>query len=427
MVLTFAIIVSIAFIMKITKTKILSPAGIQNAMWIFFIIGAYALLSKSYSFRNVGIIWIVAYCLINTIFYCIIDSSAIQKDTDFYSYYSNINIPWNLLKLFIGLSFLSLLITIVSNGISISSINSLSSLQSTSNQIAIQHYSGDANNSTLLLLLNTFSYITPLCSGYSLIYAINKNQKVTCFFSSVPVIVSSILTTAKSGVIAYVILFFVGYVTSYICVNHEVPLINIKVFIKIIIAFLALMIFFYFTFWLRIGENGNLYNMIVTKLGEYAFGHIQSFDQWFSQFAFSVKPRFGASTFLAISSKLSGQDKAAGVYDFINGSCTNVFTQFRPLIEDFTPIIALFILLLIGAITSFQYVELKNGRNTITCQFWFSVNMFYLLYFIISAWTYTSYMIAFFVYFIYIFFSNKVKFVSTSIFGFKTHKKFGLK
>lgn len=409
MTLSFFLIILIILFMFISRISILSPVGIQNCMWLFFIAGALSFLSKSYSFSFAGINWILSYCLLNTIMYSILSSRLAWRNSTI-KYLHVIGIPWHLLFFFIVMSFLSFVITLVSNGVSINSLTNLSSLQNTSHSMAVQHYSEIDSNSIGLKFLNTFLYVSPLCAGFSLPFARSKSKKILCISSIIPNIMLVILTTAKLGIIAYVILFFVGFLSSYLSINNKVPEINAKIFVYIIVGFIAFLCFIYFSFWLRIGSTDkSIFNVIITKIGIYAFGHIQGFDVWLKNFNYDEMPGFGVKTFLAISSRIFNSVRQAGVYGILHGSCTNVYTQFRPLIEDFTPIIGLIILLLVNGLTSYAYLCIKNGINSIGTIFFFSFNMFYFLYFIISAWTYSSYILTFAFFYIFLLFTYKIK------------------
>lgn len=419
MAVSIILILIIVILMLISKIKILTPAGIQNFMWIFFIIGSYALLSPNYSFTYKGVIWILLYCLFNTIIFAEVTRRAshsrnsYKNNEELISYYAECKIPWNLLSMFLTLSFLSFVIKMLNNGLSMGIFHNLNTLQTVSHTMAVQHYAGGNESSIMEQILNTFLYISPLASGYSLVHADNKRRKLLCLSSFVPILLVVILTTTKLALIAYVIFFLVGFLTAYISRYHCVPNVNTKVLLGGISAFGFLMLVFYLSFWLRIGASeADMFTTIITKLGIYCFGHIQGFDQWFAQYSFKLAPKFGMSTFLAFSSKLLGHEKQAGVYGIIANSCTNVYTQFRPLIEDFTPSIALAVILILSVISAFQYINLVNCRNTITCQLLFAINLFYFLYFIISAWTYTSYVLTFLLFWIFLVFTYKLEIIN---------------
>ncbi|HFR3367804.1 TPA: oligosaccharide repeat unit polymerase, partial [Streptococcus suis] len=148
------------------------------------------------------------------------------------------------------------------------------------------------------------------------------------------------------------------------------------------------------------------------KLGIYAFGHVQAFDIWLQTYL-SSKPELGlgTNTFLAFSSILGLQDKKQGIYAFISGSSTNVFSQFRALISDFGIVFSLFIVLLLGLVLNILNDNLINssGRVSVFQQVFYISILFYLLYFIVSPWAYMTFVAAFIIFYFYLLVAFYVK------------------
>lgn len=172
----------------------------------------------------------------------------------------------------------------------------------------------------------------------------------------------------------------------------------------------------FFSFVLRIGNNvANNTEIITNKLALYAFGHIQSFDVWFDNQNFSLfNLDFGSNTFLAIASFLKIKNKQQGVYGFINGSSSNIFTPFRALISDFGPVVSLLIIFVIGIIIKklLVSIEFSDSRNLIFEQVFLISLLFYLWFTFISPWVYMTYIFTFLIFYIYV------------VVAFKLHIKF---
>lgn len=414
MVLSIILIIFLLFIVKLFKIDILSPAGIYITVWLFFICGSVLFLGKEYKFTFYGINWILISCyiwiIIEILFRYI---NKLNAKINFSKV--SISISWNLLVFFIVLGICSVIYSMFTSGISINVFSNFSSLQDTAHMSAVNRYSSSGEaNSLIGQVLSSFVYISPVCSGYSYVHAKNKKQKIICYCSILPSLFSMLLTSAKLALIAFVILFFIGFYISYIFYYKYIPAIKKKNFIIILICAIALYTLFYLSFVLRIGsDESNLSKIIIEKLLIYAFGHIQGFDIWFYENSFKIYDYgFGKNTFLAISSKLGLAEKKQGIYGFIPGTCTNVYTQFRSLIEDFGPILSIIILISIAFIIYFilKKVTLEKKPRVLS-QTILAALLFWNLYFIVSPWVYTTYIITFIVFGIFLYVSFNFKFV----------------
>lgn len=400
------------FLLKFFKIKIIEPAGLFSYVWLLFILGSIIFLKREYQFFYSGINWILFSAILFTI--CAALFSKVNPRTIVNSSQElSFVMPWWLLSFFLALAFLRVMYLIYSQGASLSVFSDFSTLQSFSHQASVQRYSGEESFSIIGQLLGTFIYATPLCAGYSLVYAKKKWQKLLCYSSFFPPLLSMLLTSAKLAVISYVIFVFVGYYVSYLARYKQLPQVNVKLLSRLSIAFVTLLGLFYISFVLRIGQTSeNVVGTIITKLAIYAFGHIQAFDLWFEEFAFRLPEYgFGISTFLAISSQLGLATKKIGIYDFIFGASSNVYTQFRGLIEDFGPILSLGILVILFILCYYCIVLVKKKPLAILPQVVLSATLFYLLYFIVSAWAYTFYIITFIIFCIYLFVARYIRFV----------------
>lgn len=413
MVFSIILIIFLIFIVKLFKIDILSPAGIYTTMWFFFICGSVLFLGKEYKFTFYGINWILISCYIWIIIE-ILFRHINKLNTKISFPKSSISISWNLLVFFIVLGICSVIYSMLTSGISFNVFSNFSSLQNTAHDAAVNRYSGAETSSLVGQILGSFVYISPICAGYSFVYVKNKKEKAICFSSILPAVFSMLLTSAKLALIAFVILFFIGFYISYIFYYKHIPTVKKKTFITTLIFAIVLYTLFYLSFVLRIGSGeSNLSKVVIEKLMIYAFGHVQGFDVWFYENSFKIYDYgFGKNTFLAISSKLGLAEKKQGIYGFIPGTCTNVYTQFRSLIEDFGPILSIIILISIAFIIYFilKKVTLEK-KPSVLSQTILAALLFWNLYFIVSPWVYTTYIITFIVFGIFLYVSFNFKFV----------------
>ena len=410
MAVTFILILIIVFLLRALKIKTCEPAGLVSYVYIFFILGSIFLLGDKYTFTYKGIWWLLTCCL----FFVIVSTLfRRRKNVDLTCEIINPEIHWKLLFVFIAIGMTSVLISMITMGVDFSVFTNFSLLQNTAHTASMNRYSAGAETgSTLTQVIGSFIYICPVCAGYSYIYANEKKYKILCWVSMLPAFLAMLLTAAKLAVVSAVILFFVGYYISYIFFYKRVPELKFSLFLKGICAFAVLYFLFFFSFILRYGSNEkNILNLIQTKMIVYGFGHIQGFDTWFGRYALAYDDyTFGGSTFLAISSKLGVLEKGQGVYGVISGSCTNVYTQFRGVIQDFGIFLSLAVMIILFMIVSWQYQKLIRCKLPhVLLQTLFLANIFWLMFFFISAWTYTTYILTMIVFYSYLYVSYKVK------------------
>ena len=415
MEITILLIAVLLSMMMVFRIRIMEPAGIYSVMWILFIVGSIVSLKNQYEFAYSGINWIlVSCCMAIIVSYFFAPKLKVLEQTKTIS--KNMpSIPWKLLICFILIAMCSVGYTMVTAGVGFDVFLNFTSLQNTAHIASVNRYSSGENVVSLLnQVLGTFIYIAPICAGYSFIFAENKMKKMICFSSALPALFSMLLTSAKLSVIAFVMLFFVGFYIAYVYQKGHVPYIKAKTIGLLSIAVIMLYALFYLSFVLRIGnEEKNISKTIVDKLMIYAFGHVQGVDIWFDRNAFNIGDyAIWKNTFLAISSKLGLAVKNQGVYGFIPDVCTNVYSQFRGLIEDVGPFFAIVILFAFFMLSYFMLSKIASGqRNCVIAQTLLAANLFWLIYFIVSAWTYTTFLLTFVIFGFFLYICFYMKFV----------------
>ncbi|MEO7367065.1 MAG: hypothetical protein ABIZ36_03860, partial [Gemmatimonadaceae bacterium] len=110
-----------------------------------------------------------------------------------------------------------------------------------------------------------------------------------------------------------------------------------------------------------------LLDVVLVKLVTSAFGHMTVFSQWLAEYWYQpFNPSLGRVTFagplemLGISQRIPGLFDS--VVDLIAGESSNIYTAFRPLIQDFTIPGALAILGLLGFVGGIGFRSVAAGR-----------------------------------------------------------------
>lgn len=392
---------------KFLKIPVSSPPVIYSLVWCAFIFFSNLILKQNYTFSYLGIFWIFSSCFFLSLGYSFKTITKKIRISEVEKNFIEPQISWFLLSVFTFLGFFGFVLSATKYGVSLNVFADFTSLQSASNSISVQRYSGSGvGTSTIEQILNSFIYVLPLCGGYSLLYANTLKKKILIVLTAIPSLLSMLLTSAKLAIVAYVILFFVSYYVSYLYLNKQFISFNYKKMLHILLIAFSLYQLFYLSFILRIGSSSaNLGKIIVTKMGIYAFGHVQAFDVWLQTYL-SSKPELGlgTNTFLAFSSILGLQDKKQGIYEFISGSSTNVFTQFRALISDFGIFFSLLIVLILGIVLNILCNNLISPSRKVSIfqQVLFISILFYLLFVFTSPWAYMTFVAAFVIFYLYL-------------------------
>ena len=298
-------------------------------------------------------------------------------------------------------------ITLIQNyGLSLKNFTSLDLLLQMNNYMAIQRYTGNVSTSLLNRVLLIFVYAAPMCGGYSYIYSKKRIDKVISLLTLLPVLFILLIENTKAPVIACVIFFLIAMFTAYLVKNEAVPKINFKKMSKWLALFFIIFSLLFVSMMFRIGKfDISTFEIVKVKIGNYIFGHIPAFDHWFSSNCNDLPYSFGIQTFISIFDTLGIQNRIQGVYaeSYVGGALgSNVYTYLRGLISDFGIIGSLLFLISFLGITNYNYQRIKAGSKKIISQIVIMVNYSFILFFFVSIFSYTSFVIAFVIYGIFL-------------------------
>lgn len=133
------------------------------------------------------------------------------------------------------------------------------------------------------------------------------------------------------------------------------------------------------------------------------FGHATVFGQWYDAGGPGASaPTWGAFTFAALYDVLGLGQRRPGLFAesvvLSSGDETNLYTLFRPLIDDFTPVGALLALVAFGVVGGVAFRSAQRGRHEgipVLAGFYATT----LYGFVTSIWIYNSTMAAFVIFF----------------------------
>lgn len=378
-----------------SKLKISNPATIFVAMWCALVFVSVLIWKPNYSWNYKGIYWILGACFVCEVGAILGNKLRLNNANGTGKDVFN-GASWKVLLLFIVLAFMKNLVDLHNYGFSVLDIFRPSSWSGIRVVMTDERYSGSGGIVSLSgQLLTCFMYLVPLYAGFCLNYAKKKRHYIACAVCFIPILMSMILTSAKAGFIASAMLFAIGFLSSNLYKNKKDLKLNLKnITLVLILLFGVAAVLFIAMLW-RAGGGGNVVKIVADKFFVYAFGSVPAFDNWFGNF-YSLDLGFGKDTFLAISSLLGLGEKISGVYPMLDGYAdSNVFTNFRALIQDFGAFGGLLIVGALGFISSVTYRKLVGGCSVFYLFVYQTLAYYFIYGIIISPWVYTTYIAPF--------------------------------
>jgi len=308
-------------------------------------------------------------------------------------------------------SFLDLFVIVTSRGFSIADFLDIRKFLSMTNSFGSSK--NETESGVFVQLLNCIAYITPFFGGYLFFSSKRKRYKILGLIGILPILLISLITTGKIGIIIGVILFVVGYIVAFYQKRKCFRRLRIQEFIFLGIIALFLYVVFISAMCVRIGAfDSETINLVHGKFRLYAFSEIQAFSVFLENRQYDLTSLgFGKNTFMSIYNLFSGESKVAGVYTIMEGTETNVFTAYRGLIEDYSFVGTLVFEFIVGFISGVSLKAIKRNRPSTIALVALAISYYFILYsFIISPWIYTIEILMFVIMFIVflLFFRRKV-------------------
>lgn len=375
-----------------------SIARIHTTMWLFLYIG-YCSCSVGHALEGNGVFWLIASC------FFILFGEKIGEQGVVIGMHSlqPVNIQsksrenfWIMVIIvFSLLSIIGNFAEIYAYGFNLKDLTSFSRILNMSNKIAIMRYSGLGGISAVITLLQTQKYIACLASGYYFLLCKKKSRRLIAGLPFIPVILNVLIENTKAGVIACFVLFLIGLIIGYASIKRRYLKFTIKSSLKYIILFCAIIVLLVFAMMIRLGEiSSKTFDIVSKKFVVYAFGNIQAFDVWLSKLYCFDGLEFGINTFMAPFKLMGIVSREQGVYGFIDGVASNVFSGYRGVIEDFGVIGGLVFVMLLGYVGGRSTKRIIKYPTKIMPKIVYLFVSFFVIYsYIISPYVYSSFCI----------------------------------
>jgi oligosaccharide repeat unit polymerase len=266
---------------------------------------------------------------------------------------------------FVGI--VSLAIILISAGENLSFLFSVQDFLAVARKIADSRYTR-TYKPFLSQFLNMFLYAGPLFGG--LLAAIEHRRRYL-IIAALPML-PALLMTAIFTIRGFIIISILLWISSYLAAG--VLLGRYQLFTKrhLISGLLVLVLLSIIVIRVGFARRGFTYAGSIAarsyaQVCTVAFGHMAVFSNWFERRGLeNNSPLPGAHTFAGVFDLLGIRNREVGLFtEFVtlsNGISSNIYTIFRVLIEDFTPLGSLVVLFLIAFLASHVYERLPQGR-----------------------------------------------------------------
>ncbi len=258
---------------------------------------------------------------------------------------------------------------IAASGIPLSDVLQIDKLVVVSNQMYFQRYAetGAPAPPAVSQALLPFVYFAPALGGVMFVIGRSYRHKLLALGSLAPAIAVTVLQTTKAALLFGFVLWFSCYFAARLRMG------KVAVFTRSHIAAAALVggvvvVFFFAVGLARLASTDvSLLNVVMVKLVTSAFGHMTVFSQWLAEYTTTdFNPSLGKITFAGPLEMIGLSQRIPGLFDsiidLVAGETSNIFTGFRPLIQDFGIPAALLILGLVGFVGGLGFRLVAAGR-----------------------------------------------------------------
>jgi oligosaccharide repeat unit polymerase len=277
-------------------------------------------------------------------------------------------IAWPMLiALVLGLG--SSVVFALSAGVSMSDLTDISRLVVVSNQMYVARYGDTAAASPPLTsqALLPFVYLAPVLGGIVFVISRDRMWKFLALCTLLPAIAVTVLQTTKAAILFGASLWLCGYFASRLRVGKLKVYTRAHLILAAVLGTITTVFFFGVGLARMAATDTSLAAVVRVKLVTAAFGHMSVFSTWLTDhWSQSFAPTLGAFTFAGPLEMLGFQKRVPGIFDnvveLIAGETSNIYTGFRPLIEDFSIPGALAALAILGFLSGASFRGVARGN-----------------------------------------------------------------
>lgn len=255
------------------------------------------------------------------------------------------------------------------SSISLSDLLDIEKLVVVSNQAYFQRYaeSGAQPPPALAQALLPFVYLAPAVGG--IFFELRKEvlSRLLALTSYMPAIAVTILQTTKAALLFAIVLWLSGYFATRLRFGKVAVFTRGHVIIAALVGGIVAVFFFAVGLARLASTDTSLLSVVLLKLVTSAFGHMTVFSQWLAGYwSEPLNPSMGKVTFSGPLEMLGYSQRIPGLFDslidLVAGDTSNIYTAFRPLIQDFSVPGALAILAALGIVGGIGFRKVAAGE-----------------------------------------------------------------
>lgn len=254
-------------------------------------------------------------------------------------------------------------------GIPLSDVFDIQKLVVVSNQAYFRSYAeaGAPPPPAISQALLPFVYLAPALGGIFFEMSRARFGKLVGLVSFAPAVAVTILQTTKAAVLFAMVLWLSGYFATRLRFGKLAVFTKGHMTVAAVAGSFLTMFFFAVSLARLASTDVSLLNVVLLKLISGAFGHMTVFSQWLTEYWNQpFNPTLGTVTFAGPLEMLGFSQRIPGLFDsiveLVVGETSNIYTAFRPLIQDFGIPGALTILTLLGVIGGAGFRMVASGR-----------------------------------------------------------------
>jgi oligosaccharide repeat unit polymerase len=210
-------------------------------------------------------------------------------------------------------------------------------------------------------------YLAPLAGGILFVLRRERRWKLAATLTFVPALLVTVLQTTKAAVLYAVMVWLSAYFAARLRAGKLTVFTRSHIVVAATVGGLMTALFFATSFARLASTDASLLNVVIAKLFSAAFGHMSVFSQWLAEYWNApFGPSLGLVTFAGPLELLGYSHRIPGLFEqvisLVVGEMSNIYTAFRPLIQDFTIPGALVVLAALGFVGGLGFRLVAGGR-----------------------------------------------------------------
>jgi oligosaccharide repeat unit polymerase len=274
---------------------------------------------------------------------------------------------------------------VAGSGIPFSDLFNVERLVVVTNQLYVEKFGeGAPSPPRLSQALLPFVYLAPLAGGILFVLRREKRWKFAAILSFVPALFVTVLQTTKAAFLYALMLWLSGYFAARLRAGKLAVFTKSHVLVAAGVGTVMTVLFLATSLARLASTDASLLNIVIVKLFTAAFGHMSVFSQWLTEYWNApFGPSFGTVTFAGPLELLGYSRRIPGLFEhvieLVVGEMSNIYTAFRPLIQDFTIPGALVVLASLGFVGGLGFRLVASGQ--------WSGLPFLLIAYVTTMWT----------------------------------------